>query len=58
MNRFARLAQRYDALPYLQPCDVGDVVSNRAILNAAIDYVKLHPEWTLSLQTHKLIDIR
>ncbi len=58
MNRFARLAQRYDALPYLQPCDVGDVVSNRARLNAAIDYVKLHPEWTLSLQTHKLIDIR
>ncbi len=39
---------------YLQPCDVGDEQRNSAITQACIDYVKQHPEWQLSLQTHKL----
>ena len=42
---------------YLQPCDTGDVQRNRAITQACVEYIKAHPQWRLSLQTHKLIDI-
>lgn len=42
----------------LQPCDVGDAVRNRGIVSNTIEYVKAHPAWRLSLQTHKLLDIR
>jgi organic radical activating enzyme len=42
---------------YLQPCDVGDVERNKAITQACVEYIKQHPRWRLSLQTHKLIDI-
>lgn len=42
---------------YLQPCDTGDEVLNRAVTAACIDYIKRHPKWRLSLQTHKLVDI-
>lgn len=39
---------------YLQPCDVGDTRRNRHITRRCIDYIKAHPQWRLSLQTHKL----
>jgi len=39
---------------YLQPMDGPEVHANTA---AAIDYCKAHPEWRLSLQTHKLLGI-
>lgn len=61
------LSPEYDPAPYLsikageyrlQPCDCGDPAINAAILNAAINYILAHPEWKLSLQTHKLLDIR
>ena len=42
----------------LQPCDVKDEVKNRQNLKGAIDYCLRHPEWHLSLQTHKIIDVR
>ena len=42
---------------YLQPCDTGDAVRNAAIVKQCVDYIKQHPEWRLSLQTHKLISI-
>jgi organic radical activating enzyme len=44
-------------LLYLQPCDTGDVTRNKALIHACVEYVKAHPQWRLSLQTHKLIDI-
>lgn len=43
---------------YLQPCDVGDPAQNAEITSACIDYIKQHPRWRLSLQTHKLLKIR
>jgi len=53
---------RYDALEAavysLQPCDTGDAGRNRMILTAAVDYCLAHPKWRLSLQTHKIINIR
>lgn len=42
---------------FLQPCDTGDAERNRRIVAGCVDYIKRHPEWRLSLQTHKLIGI-
>lgn len=51
----------YTSMPareyYLQPCDVGSEDENRCITSKAVEYVKSHPQWRLSLQTHKLINI-
>ena len=49
---FADLA--FDHL-YLQPKDGPDQKQNTLM---ALDYCRLHPKWRLSLQTHKLLDIR
>ncbi len=43
---------------FLQPCDVGDAERNAAIVERCIDYIKEHPEWRLSLQTHKLVGFK
>ena len=43
---------------YLQPCDTGDAERNANITERCIDYIKEHPEWRLSLQTHKLIGFK
>lgn len=39
---------------YLQPCDVEDEQRNQLITQRCVEYVKAHPKWRLSLQTHKL----
>ena len=39
---------------YLQPMDGADAKANT---DRAIAYCKAHPEWRLSLQTHKLLGI-
>ena len=39
---------------YLQPCDVGDEQRNQALIRQCVEYIKAHPLWRLSLQTHKL----
>ena len=43
---------------FLQPCDTGNPEENARILAATLDYIKLHPWWRLSLQTHKMLGIR
>lgn len=44
----------YEQLPasrfYLQPCSCSNTTE-------VVEYIKVHPLWRLSLQTHKLIDI-
>jgi len=42
----------------LQPLDAGDAAATRANTEAALAYCLAHPQWRLSLQTHKLLDIR
>ena len=42
----------------LQPCDTQDSLSNQAILNKTIKYILQHPKWKLSLQTHKILNVR
>ncbi|MEO7711773.1 MAG: 7-carboxy-7-deazaguanine synthase [Gemmatimonadaceae bacterium] len=53
---------RFAALPfavfYLQPMDVGDEAVTRANTERALAYCLAHPQWRLSLQTHKLLAIR
>lgn len=52
----------YDSIPAdeyrLQPCDTGDAERNLQVLNATIAYILQHPKWSLSLQTHKIINVR
>lgn len=45
-------------LKYIQPCDTGDADRNRAILERAVEWLKEHPKWRLSLQTQKIINVR
>ena len=46
--------------PYLclQPCDTGNAAANRKLTEQCVAYVKEHPQWHLSLQTHKMIHIQ
>ena len=44
-------------LRFLQPCDTGDAARNRQITAATVEYIKQHPEWRLSLQIHKILNI-
>lgn len=43
---------------FLQPCDTGDAVRNAAIVQATVEYIKENPEWRLSMQMHKTLNIR
>ena len=43
---------------FLQPRDTGDPVRNAEIVNKTIDYIKRDPRWKLSLQIHKILNIR
>ena len=54
-ERFAALEFRHF---FLQPLDDADVDTTTANTRAALDYCLAHPQWRLSLQTHKLLDIR
>ena len=45
-------------LRFLQPCDTGDAARNAEIIRAAIEYIKKDPRWRLSLQIHKILDIK
>lgn len=55
MARYEKIEARYRSL---QPCDTGDVVKNKQITMATVEYCKAHPEWRVSLQTHKILDVR
>ncbi len=42
----------------LQPLDSGDEAENKKNLNDTIDYILQNPIWKLSLQTHKILNVR
>ena len=54
-ERFAALD--FDAF-LLQPLDTGDPETTLANTRAALAYCLAHPQWRLSLQTHKVLEIR
>ena len=43
---------------FLQPLDTGDAAKNKTILTHYFNYLLEHPQWRMSLQTHKLMGIR
>ncbi len=43
---------------YLQPCDTGNIEKNREIRQLLLDYILEHPKWKLSLQLHKILNVR
>lgn len=57
-NIFENLNITHPDCRFLQPCDVGETTINKNILERTIEYIKEHPQWRLSLQTHKLIGIQ
>lgn len=42
---------------FLQPCDTKSESKNREIVDKCVQYIKAHPHWRLSLQTHKILGI-
>ena len=42
----------------LQPFDLGETQRNEAITRHCVEYIKRHPRWRLSLQTHKLVGFK
>lgn len=43
---------------YLQPCDRINKEYNETNLASCIKYIMDHPKWNLSLQTHKMLNLR
>ena len=43
---------------FLQPMDTADEARNARIEAAAVEYIRQHPQWRLSLQIHKMLNIR
>lgn len=43
---------------YLQPCDAQNTERNAQIVKRCFDYILQHPEWRMSLQTHKLVGFK
>jgi 7-carboxy-7-deazaguanine synthase len=54
--------ERFESLAFddffLQPLDARDPEESKRNVRAALAYCLAHPRWRLSLQTHKLLDIR
>lgn len=58
MSQIGSLPSPNAPLLYLQPCDTGNAAQNAQLLHDCIAYIEEHPQWRLSLQTHKLIGIQ
>lgn len=43
---------------YIQPCDTGDAERNREIIKQCVEFIKNNPQWKLSLQTQKILQMR
>ena len=58
MSQYDNLSTTYEDSYYLQPCDVKDKAKNAEILNETINFIKTNSKWKLSLQTHKILNVR
>lgn len=43
---------------YLQLCDTGDAMKNAGLQEQLIAYLLAHPQWSLSVQIHKILGVR
>jgi organic radical activating enzyme len=57
-GQLSTLISQLSTLLFLQPCDTGDAARNRQLTAATVEYIKSHPEWRLSLQIHKILNIQ
>ena len=52
----------YEDIPagysFIQPCDTGFIKDNQKIMNRCVEFVKNHPNWRLSLQQQKILNVR
>jgi organic radical activating enzyme len=43
---------------YIQPCDTGYIRTNADIMKRCVEFIKYHPNWRLSLQQQKILNVR
>ncbi|MDE6151784.1 MAG: 7-carboxy-7-deazaguanine synthase QueE [Prevotella sp.] len=43
---------------FIQPCDTGDEIRNGEIVNQCVEFIKNNPQWKLSLQLQKILNVR
>lgn len=43
---------------YVQPCDTGFVKPNAEIMKRCVEFIKMFPSWSISLQTQKILKVR
>ena len=54
-DKYSNIRAKYR---FLQPCDTGDREKNKELTAQAVEYIKNHSGWRLSLQTQKIINVR
>lgn len=55
MSQYSDILARYR---YIQPCDRKDEEKNAENIKLCVEYIKQHPEWKLSLQTQKILNVQ
>lgn len=54
-----RMQEAYhNAIYFVQPCDTGDKERNEKINKRCVDFIKANPQWKISLQQQKILNIR
>lgn len=43
---------------FIQPCDTGFIGPNKRIMQRCVKFVECHPNWRLSLQQQKILNVR
>ena len=43
---------------FIQPCDTGDEIRNKEIMNRCVNFIKDNPSWRLSLKIQKILNVR
>lgn len=43
---------------FIQPCDTGFIGPNKRIMHRCVEFVENHPNWRLSLQQQKILNVR
>ncbi len=57
VSKLEQVEARYINAYYLQPCDRNSEY-NKLNLASCLKYIMEHPKWKLSLQTHKMLNLR
>lgn len=56
--KLEKVEARHRTAYYLQPCDRYNSEYNETNLASCLKYIMEHPKWKLSLQTHKMLNLR